>query len=324
MGVPQTSCGIRSVVVARAVSRNLPYDHYSFESLGGGITFGRARADGTALSNTAIVDLGSRTLAFDTSLTLRSARDIQAASIALTGRPVSVAVNSHWHLDHMLGNQLFADRPIYATRRTIEILWEKRSENERELSQEKLEQDIRELERQRSSATSEAGRAYLDGIIRINRAVLDEALELRYTPPTTRFESELQFPGEHGASLLSFGSGHTESDAILFLRKSRVLCAGDLIVADNHPNLTSGDPEHWLTVLDRIEQLRPEHIVTGHGPQGTLETLKGIRDYLQTVLGLARENGEPEIPPRFRAWREPGQFEANVAFVRSWLAARRA
>jgi cyclase len=299
------------------VSREILSDHYTFESLDDGITFGRARADGTALSNTAVIDLGATTLAFDTSLTLRSARDIQTAAISLTGRPVSVVVNSHWHLDHMLGNQLFAERPIYATRRTIEIVLEKRRENERELSREKLEEDIRALEETRDSATSDASRTYLEGIVRINRAVLAEALELRYTPPTTAFESELKLPGRLDATLLSFGSGHTDSDAVLFLRKSRILCAGDLLVADNHPNLRSGDPEHWLVVLDRIEALRPERIVTGHGPLGRPETIGEIRDYLQTVLRLARESGEPEIPSRFRSWGESGQFEENLAFVRS-------
>ena len=292
-------------------------EHYSFEHLDDRVTFGRARVEGTALSNTAIIDLSGATLAFDTSLTLRSARDIQAASVTLTGRPVSMVANSHWHLDHMLGNQLFADRPIYATRRTIEILIEKRAENAHELSREKLGEDIRKVEELRNSATTESGRALLDGAIRINQEVLAEALELRYTPPTTGFESELRLPGDLGASLLSYGSGHTESDAILFLPKSRVLCAGDLIVADNHPNLTSGDPEHWLTVLDRVEELRPERIITGHGPLGSPDTLNEIRDYLRTVLQLAPGSEEPEIPSRFRGWHDFGQFEANVAFVRS-------
>lgn len=299
------------------MSRGVHSDHYTFEPLDIGVTFGRARVEGTALSNTAIIDLGGATLAFDTSLTLRSARDIEAASISLTDRPVSLVVNSHWHLDHMLGNQLFADRPIYATRRTIEILREKRAENEHELSDEKLDEEIRNLEELRGSATSESAKALLDGALRINREVRAEGRELRYTPATTGFESELPLPGDLGASLLSFGSGHTESDAVLFLSKSRILCAGDLIVAGNHPNLTSGDPEHWLTVLDQVEELRPERIITGHGALGSLDTLNEIRDYLRTVLQLARESGEPEVPSRFRGWHDFGQFEANIAFVRS-------
>jgi cyclase len=292
-------------------------EHFVFETIGDGITFGRARREGTALSNTALIDLGPSTLVFDTSLTLHSARDIRTASLALTHRAPSLCVNSHWHLDHMAGNQVFADEPIYASQRTIEILLEKRAELETELSREKLAADIQEFERQQSSQSTEAGRAAYDAVLRINRMLLTETMELRFTPPSTGFEGELHLPGDRGASLLSFGSGHTESDTLLFLAKDRILLAGDLIVAQNHPNLTSGDPEHWLTVLDRIDELRPEQIVTGHGPVGSVATVAEMRDYITTVLELAGAEGDPVIPPRFRSWAEPDQFAGNIAYVRS-------
>jgi cyclase len=282
-----------------------------------GVTFGRARPEGTALSNTGVVDFGEFTLVFDTSLTLRSARDIRAASIALTRRPPSLCANSHWHLDHIVGNQVFADQPIYATKRTIETLLEKRAELETELSREKLEEDIRELERQQDAQTSETGRAEYDGVLRINRALLAETVSLRFTPPSTGFDAELRLPGNRDASLLSFGSGHTESDALLFLGKDRILFAGDLIVARHHPNLTSGDAVHWLAVLGKIAALRPERIVPGHGPMGSVETISEVRDHLTMILEPARESGEPTIPARFRSWEGPDQFSRNVAYIRN-------
>jgi cyclase len=295
-------------------------EHYAFEEISEGIIFGRARQEGAALSNTALVDLGQSTLLFDTSLTLHSARNILDASRAFTRRPPSLTVNSHWHLDHILGNQVFAERPIYASRRTIEILLEKRAELEGELSQKKLESDIRELERQRSSATTEAGRAPYDAVLRINRTLLQEAIDLRFTLPTTGFEENLQLPGDRQASLLTFGGGHTESDTILHLAQDRILFAGDLVVAESHPNLTSGDPRHWLTVLDHIDDLRPERIVTGHGPMGSRETVAMMRDYLTVVLELAQKPKDPKIPERFQRWAEPDQFTQNVAYTRTWLA----
>lgn len=299
-------------------STRLPVSpHYAFEMLEDGVSFGRARREGTALCNAGIVDLGESTLVFDTSLTLRSARDLRAAALALTDRPPSLTVNSHWHLDHVLGNQVFADRPIYATRRTVEILLEKRAELEKELSREALEKEIRELERQRAGAESDVGRAIYDAVLRIDRAVLEEGPELKLTLPSREFGQELKLPGARDAKLLSFGAGHTESDAVLFLPKDRILFAGDLVVSGTHPNLTSGNPEHWLIVLDRLEQLRPERIVTGHGPLGSPDALGTMRDYLSAVLEIARGPGEPKMPERFRAFTEPDQFTANVSFLRA-------
>jgi glyoxylase-like metal-dependent hydrolase (beta-lactamase superfamily II) len=304
-------------------SRPTKSEHYAFEDLDEGVTFGRARPEGTALSNTGIVDLGKSTLIFDTSLTLHSAREIRGASLERTGRAPSLAANSHWHLDHIVGNPIFADRPIYATQRTIEILLEKRAELEGEFTREKLESDIRELERQRKATTTDAGRTQYDTSLRINRALLEEVAELKLVPPSQGFETELKLPGDRDARLLTFGAGHTESDAMLFLGKSRILFSGDLVVAETHPNLQSGDPEHWLTVLDKIEGLRPERIVTGHGPLGSPETVAVMRDYLSTVLELARAPGEPEVPQRFRAWTEPDQFTGNIAYVRQRWAGQR-
>jgi cyclase len=301
--------------------RSLKTEHYAFEEISAGITFGRARPEGVALSNTGLVELGESTLLFDTSLTLHSARDILDASREFTRRPPSLTVNSHWHLDHILGNQVFADRPIFASQRTIGILLEKRADLEGELTREKLESDIQALEKQRGAASTEAGRAPYDAVLRVHRTLLQEVPDLRITLPTTGFEKELRLPGDRPASLLTFGSGHTESDTMLFLPEERVLFAGDLVVADSHPNLTSGDPAHWLTVLDHIDRLRPEQIVTGHGPIGTLDTVAMIRDYLNAVLEIARSPGDPRVPERFRRWAEPDQFTQNVAYVRTRSAA---
>jgi len=292
-------------------------EHYSFQKLDEGITFGEARREGTALSNTAILDLGGSTVLFDTSLTLRSAREIRHAAQVLTGRDPSLVVNSHWHLDHVVGNQVFAGRPIYATKRTIEILLEKRSELEGELTREKIEADLRELERQRSATTTDFGRAQYDAVLRVNRALLDEAVELKLLPPSKEFDGEIRLPGDRKARLLTFGAAHTESDALLFLEKERILLAGDVIVNENHPNLMSGDPEHWLKVLSEVEGLRPERIVTGHGPLGSMETVATMKDYLSTVLELARESGEPTVPERFRSWTESDEFAADVRFART-------
>jgi len=62
---------------------------------------------GYAIGNAGIIDLGDRTLIFDTCLNPRAAKDLQMAAKTLTGRPVDSVINSHWHHDHTWGNQIF-------------------------------------------------------------------------------------------------------------------------------------------------------------------------------------------------------------------------
>ena len=139
----------------------------------------------------------------------------------------------------------------------------------------------------------------------------------RHDPPCPKGEGRLALPGMRKAELLSFGSGPTESDALLHLPEERLVCAGDLVVVGTHPNVTSGDPEHRLADLDRFDRLRPERIIPGHGPVGNRESIGAMRDYLEILLSLPLGPREvPEVPARFRTWTEPGQFEENLKFLR--------
>jgi Metallo-beta-lactamase superfamily len=53
-----------------------------------------------AQGNAGIVDLGDRTLVFDTFLVPPAAEDLRDAAHSLTGRPVDWVINSHEHFDH--------------------------------------------------------------------------------------------------------------------------------------------------------------------------------------------------------------------------------
>lgn len=293
-------------------------DHYEFAQIGEGVTFARATRAGGALSNSGLIDLDGGTLVFDTALTPFAAEDLARASLEQTGRRPTVAANSHWHLDHLLGNQVFEGIPTYSTARTRSILEEKREALSNEIRLDTMEADVRKLEAMLAAATSPEGRASLTEALDLNRWVLRATPDLRLTLPSRTFEGRLRLPGPRPAELICLGSGHTESDAILSLPDDGIVFAGDLIVVGTHPNLTSGDPEHWLDVLRGIRDLHPERIVPGHGPLGSPEAIDAIEDYLRVLLAYPDGGTEvPPIPARFRDWGMNGQFEENVKFLRS-------
>ncbi|MGB7125014.1 MAG: MBL fold metallo-hydrolase [Thermoplasmata archaeon] len=298
------------------------YRHYAVESVDDGIHAAIARPDGYAVCNSGLVDLGEAALVFDTSLTPESARELRVAVERTLGRPPSLAVNSHWHLDHSLGNREFSTVPIWATRRTREIALENREALTAELTREAIQRDLQALEGRRGEMHSEGSLFDIEFYLQIHRALLSAAGDLRITPADRTFETRLDLPGPRGAQLVSFGSGHTEADAVLFLPHERVLFAGDLVVAGVQPSMGSGDPEHWLVVLDEVERLGAEQIVPGHGPTRGTDALEEIRGYLSGILEAATARVGAPLPVALRRWEGSLSFEENLRFARDWLATR--
>jgi glyoxylase-like metal-dependent hydrolase (beta-lactamase superfamily II) len=55
----------------------------------------------------------------------------------------------------------------------------------------------------------------------------------------------------------------------VWLAEDRVLYTGDCLISRYLPNLDAGsipDWQTWLASLDRIERLRPQTVMAGHGP----------------------------------------------------------
>src|SRR3990172_6492741 len=82
--------------------------HFRLERLADGVYAAIASGSGAATCNAGIVDLGDRTLVFDPFLTPKAAHDLRVAAEQLTGRSVSIVINSHYHNDHIRGNQVFS------------------------------------------------------------------------------------------------------------------------------------------------------------------------------------------------------------------------
>ena len=292
------------------------YHHYRVDEVRAGVVAGIALPGGAGLSNSGIVRLEPGSVIFDTTLSPAAFREVLGESRERTGGTPTAVANSHWHLDHILGNQEVAHLSIYATERTLEILRERREALQNEIRPASLEKDIRELEAQRDRASSPAVRDHYESVLAMNRALFRQAAEIRVTPPNQPFRDRLRLPGAAGAELVTFGGGHTESDAVLFLPRQRVLFAGDLVVVKTHPNITSGDPEQWLRILERMRQLGVERIVPGHGPVVGPEALDSVAEYLETLLQIGEEEHPPEIPERYRSWTWPEQFQENWEYLR--------
>ena len=247
--------------------------------------------DRGAVGNAGLVDLGGRTLVFDTFFTPAAARDLLAAAGELGLGPVEVAVNSHWHGDHVRGNQIFAGAAVVATHAT------------RELVATRGQESLAGLRQQLETAED------------VPEELVEAVAEIEQRLPDDLFDERRAFDG---AELVTYGGGHTGSDALLHLPERGVLFAADLVLVRSHAWMGHGDPEAWLGILDRVEELDFQVLVPGHGPVGGREDVEAMRGYLVEALEAAHGRGpDAPVPERYRGWDFADGWRRNLEFLAS-------
>ena len=97
--------------------------HFVLHPLAEGAFAAIAEDGGAAISNSGLVDLGGQIIVFDTFLTPQAAADLRQMAEDRFGQPPSIVINSHYHNDHLWGNQVFAPgAQIISSARTRELM----------------------------------------------------------------------------------------------------------------------------------------------------------------------------------------------------------
>jgi cyclase len=277
------------------------------------------------MSNAGIVDLGGQTLVWDTGTSPRASIELKRVAEELTGRTVGIVVNSHYHLDHSLGNQVFAGSSIFSTRIT------------RDLMRARFEQLIEEVKEfpnwiahtktQLETVTDAFERRALEFDLAEMEMLSEFMPNFKPTLPMMTFEGSLGFYGTgfngigRTARALSFGAGHTVSDTVLHLPEDGILFAGDLVLVDNIPWLGHGDPEAWQVRLTDLEKLEPvQKIVPGHGPVSDRDAISKMHETLLKMVALAdvpdaNALKSVQVPEAWHEWGLPSGFRGNLQFL---------
>jgi glyoxylase-like metal-dependent hydrolase (beta-lactamase superfamily II) len=183
------------------------------------------------IASYAIVD-GNHALVYDTHVSIPHARFIRD-TLAQQGVTRFTVLLSHWHLDHVAGNDAFADCEIIANERTAAHLMEHKQ-------------------------AIEAGT--YDGLPAIAPLVL----------PTRTFTSELELEvGDIRLNLIE-ANIHSDDATVIWLPERRLLLAGDTMEDTVTYVAEPGGFAAHLADLDRLWELAPERILPNHGDPGII------------------------------------------------------
>ncbi len=300
--------------------------HFRLEQLADGVYAAIHAEGGWAVCNAGIIDLGDRTVVYDAFLTPAAASDLRQAAETLTGRPVHAVINSHYHNDHIWGNQAFsADTDIISSTQTRELIITKGALEIQGYCA-SAQQSLSSIEESLKVETDHKNRNQLKILIDYFQAILATLPELEIRLPNLTFTGNLILEGSRrSARLITFAGGHCVSDTILHLPQDGIIFMEDLLFVDVHPYLPDGDPDALQQILAQVRKLGATKFVPGHGPVGLAKHLDWMDAYIGTLNLLVREaisRGMPEaeidqisIPAEYQDLVYPNFFPANIKFL---------
>lgn len=294
---------------------NFDSDHFTLFELVPGVFAAIHKEGGGAIGNAGIIDLGDKTMVFDTFISPFAAQDLKVAAEKLIAKPVSIVVNSHYHNDHIRGNQVFEETEIISTEVTLELI---KTEGREEFAwdNENAPRIFKELSEQGGDPVA----------IDYYRVIAESLPGLEMVLPTKTFKDRLEIVGSaRKVELVSYGGGHTGDDAFLILPDEKIAFLADLLFVQSHPFLADGDPDALCEYLEKIMQLDLEVLVPGHGPVGEMGDVGLLRDYVRAMIDLSEDlvsTGKRMedisldlIPAEYRSWLFRNFFRANLTFL---------
>ena len=213
----------------------------------------------------------------DTNISPASAKEVLAALRKLTSKPVRYVINTHWHEDHILGNEVYRDAfpgvEFIGQASTLVDLPTVGAANRKQLitGAPPIVAEIRRRIDQNKSLTGrpltpEERESYASDIRLVER-YLAEAPGFQIILPTLTIEDRLTLHrGRRTIDIRSLGRGHTAADLIVQLPEEGIVISGDLVVWPVPLVGSTSYPGAFATALQRLLDLHPRVIIPGHGP----------------------------------------------------------
>jgi len=255
-------------------------DDFTVVKVADGVYAAIAKSGGLASGNAGFIAGEGGVIVFDTFFTPTAIKELIEVIGADTKAPIKYAINSHYHLDHTGGNQVFAELgiPIIGHQKLLE--WQT-TKNRRFLPEKA------ELDRRRADALKQLNEAPPDATekrAQLERQIrrLDEMAQISLTNPTETLRSgkrKLRL-GKRTVELFAL-PGHTGGDLLAYIPDANVVFMGDMGWRKTLPNLVDATVGDWVTSLDKLlKQYPTATFVPGHGDVATADDIREFRNYL--------------------------------------------
>ena len=250
-----------------------------------------------ALGNGAFIVNQNDVVVVDTQMRPSWASEVISEIRKITDKPVLYVINTHWHRDHVQGNQTYLE--AFGPRVTIiqqEFAREDQIKNQPFELQVRAPEEVSRLENliaadedEKGARLNATGRSRLEKLLAAQKDYLSEVPKIRIIPGTLTFANRMVlYEGSREIRLYYFGYAHTRGDLVVFLPAEKVVITGDIVQA-GIPDMRRAYPVQWLSVLESLRMLDWNNNIPGHGSvQNGKETLDRFISYMNDLVSGVR------------------------------------
>lgn len=289
----------------------------------------------SSYANAVVIEGEDGLLVVDTQHSPSAGRALARAIRERTDTPVRWIVNTHFHGDHVWGNEAlleaWPDAALLGHPATRARLIESGAE---QVAQERVRMGGR-IARIEGALVSgqigEADRERAEDALTRARTQLRELETLQVIPPDQMVEDRLTLDlGGREVVVLHPGPAHTAGDLVVWVPDARFLAAGDLL-EEAALWLDGADVRGWAQALEALQELGPDRVLPAHGRFRTDAALLSAHgDFMRDAVALSRAETPSdsvawvgaltEHRPALEAYGVEGEgFDAYVAAVRRGL-----
>ncbi|MEW5963612.1 MAG: quinoprotein relay system zinc metallohydrolase 1 [Pseudomonadota bacterium] len=238
--------------------------------------------NGGAIANIIVLDSSEGAIVVDTGPSRRYGEALASLARELTGKDIARVYITHFHPDHVFGNQAFDAAKIAAPQGVIDGL-------------RKLGDDF---------ATA------------MYHAVGDWMRGTEPVLPTRVVEGGLEEVGDRRLRLLPL-AGHTDSDLAIFDERSGLVVAGDLVFLDRAPTTPHAEIGRWRVALATLGGIPHSLLVPGHGPaEPGGRGIEQTRRWLDAIDELIRDAFDKGLSMNEAAALPLPEWTSSIALAR--------
>jgi cyclase len=268
---------------------------FTLKPLGNNVYAAIAVPKSNAGSNSGLIIGDDGVVVVDTFVSADAAKALLAEIQKLTKLPIKFVVNTHYHLDHVAGNGVYAAAGA-------DIIGQKNLRGWINTENLKFFGPTPKPEQ----------KSMVEGLVAPN-ITYDSALEL--------------FLGSRRV-LVRYYPGHTGGDSVVIVPDAQVVFTGDLFWRRTLPNLIDGTTDKWAETDAKLAGEFPNaKFVSGHGDVGTADDVKDFEGYLNDLRAAVAQgikNGKagdaliaavtPQIQEKYGKWDAYDYFiKRNIA-----------